>query len=90
MPFFITTSVMVSDFRHIDFQDKLLHGQILVTFTAFVTKIMICIVCGWFSNLSMFDALALAAIMCSKGIIDISSFIIFHESKVCISNSLRT
>ncbi|KAJ8440235.1 hypothetical protein Cgig2_024000 [Carnegiea gigantea] len=63
MPFFITTSVMVADFRKVDSRDKLLHGQVLVTFTAFVTKIIICIACGWFYNLSMFDALALGAII---------------------------
>ena len=88
LPFFITVTTMRADVFKLELGSKLGYGKLLVTLTAFLTKIIICIACGWFYNMAIQDSLTLAAIMSSKGILDIAAYNMFNESQVTNYHSL--
>uniref|UniRef100_A0A803KS57 Cation/H+ exchanger domain-containing protein n=1 Tax=Chenopodium quinoa TaxID=63459 RepID=A0A803KS57_CHEQI len=81
-PFFITMSTMRANVFKVNFHDKVIHGVILVTLSGFATKIVICLACGLYYRMEISDALALAAIMSSKGIVEIGIFNMFIDSKL--------
>ncbi|GMH11216.1 hypothetical protein Nepgr_013057 [Nepenthes gracilis] len=80
-PFFVTTSVMRADFSNLSWRSKLSRQHVLLAFTGFSTKIIICLLCGLCNNMAIDDALALGFIMCSKGIVDLGGFILVKESE---------
>ena len=81
-PFLITMSAMRANVLQINFQDKLIRGELLVTLSAFAAKTIICLGCGWHYDMATSDALALAAIVSSKGIVDIGIYNMFIDSQV--------
>uniref|UniRef100_A0A803LCS3 Cation/H+ exchanger domain-containing protein n=1 Tax=Chenopodium quinoa TaxID=63459 RepID=A0A803LCS3_CHEQI len=81
-PFFITMSTMRANVFKVNFQDKVIDGVILVTLSGFATKIVICLACGLYYRMEISDALALAAIMSSKGIVEIGIFNMFIDSRL--------
>lgn len=83
-PFLISMSAMRANVFKINFHDKLMYGELLVSLSGFTTKIIVCLCCGLFYDMAISDALALAAIMSSKGIVDIGIFNMFIDSQVTV------
>ncbi|CAO2824862.1 unnamed protein product [Amaranthus hypochondriacus] len=81
-PFLITMSAMRANVLQINFQDKLIRGELLVTLSAFAAKTIICLGCGLHYDMATSDALALAAIVSSKGIVDIGIYNMFIDSQM--------
>ncbi|XP_057252300.1 cation/H(+) antiporter 4 [Beta vulgaris subsp. vulgaris] len=81
-PFLITMSAIRANVFKINFHDKVTLGEVLVTVSGFTAKILVCIGCGFYYDMAISDALSLAAIMSSKGIVDIGLFNMFIDSQL--------
>ncbi|KAL2927800.1 Cation/H(+) antiporter 3 [Bienertia sinuspersici] len=81
-PFLITMSAMRADVFSINFHDKLILGELIITFAGYTGKFIVCLGCGLYYNMGISDSLALAAIMSSKGIVDIGLYNMFIDSQL--------
>ncbi|KNA13529.1 hypothetical protein SOVF_116090 [Spinacia oleracea] len=82
VPFFITMSAMRANVFKANFHDKTIHGELLITLSGFSTKILVCLVCGKYYDMGISDTLALAAIMSSKGLVDIGILNMLFDSEM--------
>jgi Kef-type K+ transport system membrane component KefB len=92
MPLFVTTSVMRVDFKDIlnwrnesdgSVDDFMVQTLVLIG-VVFVTKFIACMILPLRNKMPLNDAVSLALIMSSKGIVEISAFSVVRDSNVSI------
>ncbi|XP_074270213.1 cation/H(+) antiporter 4-like [Silene latifolia] len=81
-PFFITTTAMRADVFEVRFKGVFARGINLLLLCTYATKVGVCLLYGLAFNMALPDALALAAIMSSKGFVDVGNFVMFKQSRV--------
>lgn len=82
LPIFVTTSALRADFSHLDFKEEFIKANELLIVVTFMVKFLGCMIPPLLCKMPLVDTLAIALILCSKGIVQLANYSFARDEEV--------